>query len=99
MIRKNIHLQKVLTITLTSNPIKTAFDVWIYNLITQQKNLHIYTKRRQKLYIVDFENMEYRECFLKRSYTRALTNFHGLWILLSTLACTHEVSTTNIFDY
>ena len=97
MSRKNIHLQKVLTITLSSNRIKIAFDLWVYNLITQQKNS---TKhQRQKLYIVDFENMEYRECFLKSSYTWALSNFHGLWILLLTLACTHEVSTTNIFDY
>ena len=96
MIRKNTHLQKVLTITLSFNRIKIAFDLWVYNLITQQK---ICIHRRQKLYIVDFKNMEYRECFLKSSYTRALTNFHGLWILLSTLACTHEVSTTNIFDY
>ena len=37
MIRKNIHLQKVLTITLSSNRIKIAFDLWVYNLITQQK--------------------------------------------------------------
>ena len=99
MIRKNIHLQKVLTITLASNRIKIAFDLWVYNLITQQKNLHTPKHQRQKLYIVDFKNMEYRECFLKSSYTRALTNFHGLWILLSNLACSHEVSTTNIFDY
>ena len=42
MSRKNIHLQKVLTITLSSNRIKIAFDLWVYNLITQQKNLHIY---------------------------------------------------------
>ena len=105
MSRKNIHLQKVLTITPTFNRIKIAFELSAYDLITYQKNLHIYTftestkHQWQNLYIVHLRNMEYRDCFPKSSYTRALTNFHGLWILLSTLACTHEVSTTNIFDY